>query len=129
MAQHVLFVCKSCSISREQEKHEGRLGGALLLEQLLEFHQTWLRKGELRIEAVGCLCTCEQPCVVALAGAHKPSYLFVDLPPFDSAADLLRLGELYLESEDGYVPNSKLPERLQTKRLTRIPFWSEGQSN
>jgi predicted metal-binding protein len=36
MAQHVLFVCKSCSFSLEQEKYEGQLGGALLLNHLLE---------------------------------------------------------------------------------------------
>lgn len=129
MAQHVLFVCKSCSFSPEQEKYEGQLGGALLLEQLMKLHQSWPQKAELRIEAVGCLCTCEQPCVVALAGANKPTYLFTDLPPLESAADLLKLGELYLDSEDGYVPNYKLPETLQPKRLTRIPFWSEGQAN
>lgn len=129
MAQHVLFVCKSCSFSREQEKHEGQLGGAHLLNHLQELHQCWPHKAELKIESVGCLCTCEQPCVVALAGENKPSYLFVDLPPLESAADLLKLGELYLDSEDGYVPNYKLPETLQPKRLTRIPCWSEGQSD
>jgi predicted metal-binding protein len=128
MTKHVLFVCKSCSFSQEQEKYEGQLGGTLLLEQLLELHRSWSHKAELRIEAVGCLCTCEQPCVVALAAESKPSYLFADLPPLESAADLLKLGELYLESEDGYVPNYKLPETLQPKRLTRIPSWSEGQS-
>lgn len=127
MARHVLFVCKSCSFSREQEKQEGQLGGTLLLEQLLALHQSWPRKAELKIEPVGCLCTCEQPCVVALAGENKPTYLFTDLPPLESAADLLKLGELYLDSGDGYVSNYKLPEMLQPKRLTRIPCWSEGQ--
>lgn len=126
MSKHVLFVCKSCNFSPDQEKHQGQSGGTLLLNHLLESHQTWPGKAELEIQSVGCLCTCERPCVIALSGINKPTYLFTDLPPLESATDLLKLGRLYLDSEDGYVPNYKLPEVLQPKRLTRIPPWPQG---
>lgn len=120
MPKHVLFVCKSCNFSPTQEQ-EGQSDGSNLLNQLLALYQDWSRQSELEIQAVGCLCTCERPCVVALAGANKPTYLFVDLPVLESATALLRLGELYIDSDDGFVPKYKLPEVLQPSRLARIP--------
>lgn len=72
---------------------------------------------------MGCLCTCDRPCVVALAGVNKPTYLFADLPVRETASALLTLGELYLESDDGLVSNYKLPEVLQVGRVARIPPW------
>ena len=47
--------------------------------------------------------------VVAFVGTHKPTYLFGDLAPLESAADLLTVSELYLDSENGMVPAYKLP--------------------
>lgn len=124
MLKHVLFVCKSCNSSTQEDKDP--TDGSLLLNQLLDMYQNWSRQSELEIQAVGCLCTCERPCVVALSGANKPTYLFVDLPFQESAAELLQLGELYIDSDDGFVPRYKLPEILQPCRLARIPPLPQG---
>ena len=125
MSQHILFICQSC-ISLESEQLKSQVDGTKLLNLLLELYQNWSRKSELEIQPVGCLCTCDRPCVVALSGTNKPTYLFVDLPTLESAAALLKLGELYIDSNDGYIPRFKLPEVLQPRRLTRIPPLNQG---
>ncbi len=126
MPKHVLFVCKSCNFSPSQEQYEGQSGGSHLLSQLSALYQDWSRQTELEIQSVSCLCTCDRPCVVALAGINKPTYLFGDLPPLESAAALLQLGELYIDSDDGAVSKSKLPEVLKPARLAWIPPWPQA---
>lgn len=121
MSEHVLFVCESCHFSPTQEKYCGQLGGKLLLDRVLERYSDWSGQSELEIQRVGCLCICDRPCAVALAGVNKPTYLFGDLPALDSASALLTLGELYIESDRGMIPRYQLPEVLQPARLARIP--------
>lgn len=127
MAKHTLFVCKSCSFtteharSEEQNKPQESLDGEALLSQLLSLYESWPRQSELQIQPVGCLCICDHPCAVAIVSPAKPTFLFVDLPPLEVAPALLQLCELYLDSEDGYVPRFKLPEIIQPARLARIP--------
>lgn len=126
MPKHVLFVCKSCNFSPAQKQYEEQLGGSDLLNQLLALYQDWPRQSDLEIQAVGCLWTCDRPCAVALAGVKKYTYQFVDLPPLESAVALLQLGESYIDSDDGYVLPSKLPETLKPRLLARIPPWPQG---
>ncbi|NEO26330.1 MAG: DUF1636 domain-containing protein [Kamptonema sp. SIO4C4] len=122
MTPHIFFICQSCQL--DAEKHdEGKPAGTLLLKQLQVEHQNWYRQDEFEIRGVGCLCTCDRPCVLALAGPNKPTYLFADLPVAGTASALLTLGELYADSDNGLVPNYKLPEVLQVARLARIPPW------
>jgi len=119
MTQNVFFVCESCRLETE----ESEPAGTTLLKELQEQHQNWSRKDEFEIRGVGCLCACGQPCVFALAGKNKPTYLFADLPAQGIASDLLVLGEFYADKDNGLVPNYKLSEVLQAGRLARIPPW------
>lgn len=121
MTKHTLFVCQSCSLTTEQDQPEENMDGNALLSQLLSLYEGWLRQAELQIQSVGCLCICDRPCAVAITSQEKPTFLFVDLPPTEVAPALLQLCELYLDSEDGFVPRFKLPEILQPARLARIP--------
>jgi predicted metal-binding protein len=121
MTKHTLFVCQSCSLTAKQDQPEENLDGNALLNQLLSLYEGWSRQAEIQIQPVGCLCICDRPCAVAIASLEKPTFLFVDLPLTEVAPALLQLCELYLDSEDGYVPRFKLPEILQPTRLARIP--------
>lgn len=121
MAKHVLVVCEACGASNEQEGSNQKTDGIRLLHQLKELHEQWSRKDELAIETTTCLCICERPCAIAYVGTGKPTYLFGDLDPEHSAADLLTASELYLDSEDGMVPAFKLPSKLRPCRIARIP--------
>jgi len=119
MNEHIFFVCESCQL----EPEESEPAGTTLLKELQEQHQNWSRQDEFEIRGVGCLCACGQPCVFALAGTNKPTYLFADLPPQEMAPAILTLGEFYADSDNGMVPNYKLPEVLQAARVARIPPW------
>jgi len=119
MTQNIFFVCESCRLETE----ESEPAGTTLLKGLKQQHQNWSRKDEFEIRGAGCLCTCHQPCVFALAGMNKPTYLFAGLPAQDIASAILTLGEFYAERDNGMVPNYKLPEVLQVARLARIPPW------
>lgn len=121
MRKHTLFVCQSCSLETGKDQPKENIDGNALLNQLLNLYKNWPRQTEMQIQPVGCLCICDRPCAVAIASLEKPTFLFVDLPPTEVAPALLQLCELYLDSEDGYVPRFKLPEILQPARLARIP--------
>lgn len=119
MSKHLLIVCEACGETNSEET-EKQTDGARLLEQLKRLHQDWPRRDELGIETTSCLCICEQACAIAVVGTHKPSFLFGNLSP-SSAADLLAASELYLDSEDGFVPAYQLPKSLRPCRIARIP--------
>ncbi|NEQ33752.1 MAG: DUF1636 domain-containing protein [Leptolyngbya sp. SIO4C5] len=120
MAKHVLVVCEACGAAQEDGASK-ETDGLRLFNQLKELHKQWPRKDELAIETTSCLCICERACAVAYVGTHKPTYLFGNLDPVKSVADLLAAGELYLDSEDGMVPAFKLPASLHPCRIARIP--------
>lgn len=119
MTKPILFVCKSCRLSEQDDDHNPA-EGALLLNQLLILHQNWSRQAELEIQSVGCLWTCRQACAVALQCANKSTYLFTHLSP-ESAEALIRFGELYLDSEQGTIPWAQIPAVLKTETIARIP--------
>lgn len=125
MSKHLLIVCEACGASTNSEDNsqetEKQTAGAHLLAQLKQLHQDWPRRDELGLETTSCLCICDQACAIALVGTHKPSFLFGNLSPSASAADLLAASELYLDSEDGFVPAYKLPASLRPCRIARIP--------
>ena len=119
MSKHIFFVCESCQLTTEESEPVG----TTLLKDLKKQHQNWSFKNEFEIQGVGCLCACDQPCVFALAGMNKPTYLFANLPAERIATDILTLGEFYRDRANGLVPNYKLSEILQTARIARIPPW------
>ncbi|MEL6461597.1 MAG: DUF1636 domain-containing protein [Cyanobacteria bacterium J06621_15] len=121
MASHTLFVCKSCSFSPTQRDYMGERGGKHLSSKLLELHQQWSLKSEFVIAEVECLSACKRPCAIALTAPNKTSLMFGDLPPLESAADILKLCEKYRASTNGIVPRNERPEVLQKGILARIP--------
>ncbi|MBE9052032.1 DUF1636 family protein [Nostocales cyanobacterium LEGE 11386] len=121
MTKHILFVCKSCNATSEQKQDKKQSDGSTLLDKLLALHQNWSRKSELEIQAVGCLWVCSHPCVVALSGTNKTTYLFTDLSLVESANALLEFSELYLDSDDGNVIWKQFPEVLQSSGVAQIP--------
>lgn len=121
MNQHTLLVCNVCHVSPDQKTLDGQTGGAHLLNQLTAFDSDEARESKLAIQATGCLWTCDRPCSATFVCPSKYTYHFVDLSPFDSHAALLKFGELYTQSDNGYVLPAKLPKLLQPKLLVRIP--------
>lgn len=116
-----LIICKSCGFSVNEERRDGETGGTHLLKHLEALYADWPHKDELTLETAGCLCICEQPCAIAYVGPGKPTYLFAGLDPTTCAADLFAAAALYLDSKDGMVSASTLPQELQPCRIARIP--------
>jgi len=128
MTKHTLFICKSCSatIAHDDVTDDTITEGVLLLKQLQELHQNEFENGELDIQAVGCLWTCDRPCSVTFACPGKYTYHFVDLNHADSTSELQQFSELYTSSPDGYVKPPKMPGELRSHLLVRIPPYGEG---
>jgi predicted metal-binding protein len=120
MPKAVLFVCKSCRLS-EDENDTTPSDGALLLDRLLALYQSWARQAELEIQPVGCLWTCSQACTVSLQSAEKGTYLLTNLSPSESAEALIQFSERFLDSQSGSVPWKKIPEILKNETIARIP--------
>lgn len=130
MSKMILFVCQSCRTthldeSETQSSDRTPAEGTILLDRLSELHQTWERRSEVEIQAVGCLWTCDHPCAVALSSRHQSTYMIANVPvaenPDETAEALLCLSEVYLESKDSNIPWKKFPKLLQTDIVARIP--------
>jgi predicted metal-binding protein len=122
MQLHTLFVCKSCSAILDHDEADDRAEGNQLLLKLLETQKNNSIYSSLNIESVGCLWSCvkKYSCAVSFVCPQKYTYHFVDLPQ-ESVTDLLEFSLLYQESEDGYVLPPKLPGKLRSHLLVRIP--------
>ncbi|MGV0025294.1 DUF1636 family protein [Phormidesmis priestleyi] len=121
MTTHVLFVCKSCAFSKTERFYGGERGGFHLLDRLSHFSQNWSLKSKFSIQEVECLSACNRSCVVVFAAPNKTTLMFGDLPPLQSAPEILKLAEQYHASTDGIVPRKSRPECLQKSILARIP--------
>jgi len=121
MGNHILFVCELCHFSAIQKHHEGLLGGAHLLQQLSQHPDQSALSAQLEIRPVECMDACKHPCVAALSCAEKPTYLFTNLPPLESAEALLWLCDRYLERPDGQVRWREFPDVLKATMFAHIP--------
>ncbi|MBE9001842.1 DUF1636 domain-containing protein [Nostoc sp. LEGE 12447] len=122
MKFHSLFVCKSCSAVLDHEEADDRAEGNQLLLKLLETQKNNFAYSTLNIEPVGCLWSCvkKYSCAVSFVCPQKYTYHFVDLTE-ENITELLEFSLLYQESQDGYVLPPKLPGKLRSHLLVRIP--------
>jgi predicted metal-binding protein len=120
MTLHTLFVCTSCSAVLSHEEADERAEGNQLLLKLLEVQKNNPIDSNINIQSVGCLWTCNRSCVATFVCLQKYTYQFVDLTE-ESIADLLQFSQMYQESKDGYVVPPKLPGKLRSHLLVRIP--------
>ncbi len=121
MPKHTLFVCKSCHRSSEQLPEKQHRDGTILLNELNSLSAEESQFDELEIKPVECLWACSHGCVVSVCSPDKPTYLFVNLPPSESATALLEFMELYIKSSKGVIPWKQLPELLQSAIFAQIP--------
>ena len=114
MSKPVLFVCKSCNTTCNEDSELSE--GACLLDRLNE-----LNENKFVIQAVGCLWMCEQACVVALSASEQFTYLFTDLPVRESPEALLEVAGFYLDRQGESIPYKKFPQVLKSANIARIP--------
>ncbi|BAY73742.1 hypothetical protein NIES25_01500 [Nostoc linckia NIES-25] len=121
MPKHTIFVCKSCHRSSEDRPKNPPFDGEILLDKLNSLCLRQLPSDELKIQSVGCLWACDRGCVVAVSSDEKPTYLFINLFPEESATALLEFIQLYIKNRKGVVVWEQLPEVLQSAIFAQIP--------
>jgi predicted metal-binding protein len=121
MPKHILFVCQSYRRSSEKRPENQPADGTLLLDQLNTSCSEQFPDDEIEIRSVGCLWACSHGCVVSLSSSGKPTYLFVNLTPGESATALLNFMQLYIKSAKGTVAWKQFPELLQSAIFAQIP--------
>ncbi|MDZ4870851.1 MAG: hypothetical protein CLLPBCKN_000239 [Chroococcidiopsis cubana SAG 39.79] len=120
MTLHTLFVCTSCSAVFSHDEADDRAEGNQLFLKLLDAQKNNSTYNTLNIQSDSCLWTCKRSCVVTFVCPQKHTYHFVDLTE-DCTTDLLQFSQLYEASQDGYVLPGKLPGKLRSHLLARIP--------
>jgi len=70
---------------------------------------------------IRCMSQCKRPCVAALSGPERFTYLFGDLRPASDAAALVETLRLYLAKPDGFMARGERPSALQAGILGRVP--------
>jgi predicted metal-binding protein len=120
-----MFVCQSCAGKWQDGKQVGPSGGSLLYTELVNSLAKDELVNELEIRGVNCLGACGRPCAIALAAPGKSTYLFGDLSPTDSLAEvsvsILECTRLYLSKPDGVMKWTERPERLKKGLIGTIP--------
>lgn len=115
-----LYVCETCRYDKAERTHEGREGGAILLEHLQ--HQASQQASDLLIKTTRCLMACTRHCAVHLRAPGKINYVIGDFEPTaNSAATLLDYAAKYQLSETGQVPYKTWPEGIKGHFIARTP--------
>lgn len=125
MSVLALSVCTRCRDGRERDAEDVR-GGArfarAIADALAARGATPVpRPIALRLRGVACMSQCKRPCVVAVSGPHRFTYLFGDLDPARDSAAVLAFLPIYAAADEGFVPRADRPEVLRAGILGRIP--------
>ena len=112
-----LSICLRCRDHREAISGEVR-GGARLAQAALE---AGIADAVLDVRGVHCLSQCKRPCVVAVSGPDRFTYLFGDLDPTQHARDLIELAALYVGSPKGFMARRDRPQSMRASVLGRVP--------
>ncbi|MET0377541.1 MAG: DUF1636 domain-containing protein [Spongiibacteraceae bacterium] len=132
-----LYVCETCRYDKNTRTHEGRDGGAILLDHLqkqmgqqqIGQQQLAPHASDLVIKTTRCLMACTRHCTVHLRAPGKINYVIGDFAPTaDSAATLLDYAAKYQLSETGQVPYSTWPQGIKGHFIARTPPFDDPDS-
>ena len=112
-----LSICLRCRDDREEVSNQVR-GGTRLAQAVL---QAGIEEAALDVRGVHCISQCKRPCVVALSGPDRFTYIFGDLDPTQHARDVVELSALYLRSSTGFMERSDRPQSMRAGVLGRVP--------
>ncbi|WP_372426703.1 DUF1636 family protein [Salinarimonas chemoclinalis] len=117
----VLSVCTRCRDDREDAYGDVR-GGARFAAAIARAAagRDDLPDG-LALRGVACMSQCKRPCVVALSGSGRFTYVFGDLDPEQDARAVLDVLAPYAASSEGFLARGARPEVLRAGILGRIP--------
>ena len=111
-----IFICTTCN--RYAPAPAGEMSPGLKLAQAVKRAAAAAGKG-VAVRMVECLNTCPQPCAAALREPGKTVIRFGRLEPEDASA-LLAAAAAYVQTENGDLPETAMPERLRAKIAGRV---------
>ncbi|MEM7580365.1 MAG: DUF1636 domain-containing protein [Cyanobacteria bacterium P01_A01_bin.80] len=124
MKAHTIFVCTTCASNWKNGKPVGESGGEKLLKRLQVDYPNWELNTEFTIQPVECMSACNRSCVISFASSSKNTYLFGDISPNLTPAEVEGVfdcaGKYYVHPE-GYLPWAERPQPLKKGILARIP--------
>ncbi|MGB3138542.1 MAG: DUF1636 domain-containing protein [Nodosilinea sp.] len=102
MTQPTLFICTLCKFPTAEARADDATGGQHLIDQLARHLNR--DDGMVKLEPVRCMAACDRACNAALAAPGKLTFIFNDLSPRQSAADLAEFCRQYAAAATGKVP-------------------------
>lgn len=125
-AGHVcLSVCMRCKAqgwSGDDERRPGVVLGEHIMAELLRTP----RAISVSFRLIGCMSQCQRPCVVALSGEGRFTFLFGDLDPERDGPAVVETLRIYMNKPDGFMERRERPRALQAGILGRVPPLSLG---
>ena len=116
-----LHVCTSCRPTNyPREPRENRPGHLLYKELSTKILDSAL-KDIVNVAPARCLSLCPRPCGIAFSSPGAWSYLFGDQRPGETASDIIKCLEIYVEIQNGELPRRRRPKALQASILGRLP--------
>lgn len=118
-----LSICLRCRDGREARDTDLELRGGRRLARAVAglFDASAAARCGIALRGVHCMSQCKRPCVIALSGPGRFSYLFGDLDPAVHAPDVLAVAAAFAGAPDGFLPRAERPEILRAGILGRIP--------
>ena len=114
-SQMILSICTRCRDGQEQDYQEV-LGGERMAKAILARQFAW-KDFSFGFRGVACMSNCKRPCIAAICGHGRFSYLFGDLDPeMPSTVDaLVEFPSIYLTAPEGFVGRRNRPIPLQKR--------------
>ena len=109
-----LLVCATCerAIGTTARHDCATLRGALKLAGLSD---------QIEVEATPCLGGCVLPVNISLQGEGRGSYVFDGLDIKSSEAEIIKLCEMYLTLDKGWINDARPLGELRNRLRARIP--------
>lgn len=109
-----LLVCATCERASDHTARQdcATLRGALKLAGL---------SGRIEVDATPCLGGCVAPVNISLQGAGRGSYVFDGLDVKASEAEIVKLCQMYLELDRGWIEDARPLGELRNRLRARIP--------
>ncbi|MEM9232416.1 MAG: DUF1636 domain-containing protein [Pseudomonadota bacterium] len=118
-----LSICLRCRDVREPTDTDLSLRGGRRLSHAVAavFDTSQAASLGVLLRGVNCMSQCKRPCVIALSGQDRFTYLFGDLDPQTHTSVILAVTAAYAEAATGFLPRAARPKVLQAGILGRIP--------
>lgn len=117
----LLSVCLSCRDGREATPDSERAGTRFAGAIIATFAARRTGLSGVALRGVACMSQCKRPCVVALTGPERFTYLFGDLDADRHADAVLDVLATYAGGAEGFMERTQRPESLRAGILGRIP--------